>query len=173
MVNKTFSHLALSLVMALCSVPLFADDSASVTECYFVVWLHNGARIAYPFAEHPHLTYSDGDIVITTAKEQLSYPHASVRKFTLADEDISQGENTKIAPTERNAQWYRQGDVMVFSDCTPGECVAIYDAQGHLLQQHTISTDGTLQIPLHSFAEGVYMVKIESVTYKFIKNEKE
>lgn len=144
-------------------------DPTPEAELYFVVWLHSGARISFPFVEHPRLTYSDGDIVVTTNYEQLSYPHAEVRKFTLTDEDISQDETTEITAAEREAQWHRQGDVMVFSDCTPGESVAIYDAKGHLLQQYTITADGSLQIPLQPFAEGMYIVKTESITYKFLK----
>lgn len=167
--KRTLRRMALSFVVALLSAPLVADDSASMSECNFVVWLHNGARISFPFAEHPRLTYSDGDIVIATSQEQLSYPHASVRKFTITDEDISQDETTEIATTEREAYWQRQGDVMAFSDCTPGESVAIYNAKAHLLQEYAISADGTLQIPLHPFAEGLYIVKIGSITYKFIK----
>ena len=138
-------------------------------ELYVVVWLHSGARIGFPFAEHPRLTYSDGDIVVTTNYEQLSYPHASVRKFTLTDEDISQGETTDIAPGEREAQWQRHGDVMMFSACTPGERVIIYNATGQQIAQYAISADGTLQIPLSQFVEGMYVVKTESITYKFMK----
>ena len=138
-------------------------------ELYFVVWLHNGARISFPFAEHPRLIYSDGDIVVTTSQGQLSYPHESVRKFTLADEDISQGEATEISPTEREAQWQRKGDVMVFSACNPGERVIIYNATGQQIAQYAISADGTLQIPLSQFIEGMYFVKSESITYKFMK----
>ena len=138
-------------------------------ELYFVVWLHNGAQIGFPFTANPRLAYSNGNIVVTTSQEQLSYPHTSVRKFTFADEDISQNEAADVAITVHNAQWHCQGDAMVFSDCTPGECVDICDAQGHLLQQYTISDDGTLQIPLHSFAGDMYIVKTESITYKFMK----
>ena len=138
-------------------------------EFYFVVWMHGGARISFPLTEHPVMTYADGDIVVTTSQEQLTYAHADVRKFTLADEDISQDEPTKIEPSERDAQWQRQGDVMLFSACTPGERVAVYNATGQLVTQYVISADGTLQIPLSQFGEGMYIVKTESITYKFIK----
>lgn len=141
----------------------------AASELYFVVWMHGGARISFPFAEHPRLTYSDGDIVVATSQEQLSYPHASVCKFTLTNENISQDETAEIAFTERDDQWHRQGDMMMFFGCTPGESVVIYDAKGHLLQRHTIASDGSLQIPLHPFAGGVHIVKTESITYKFVK----
>ena len=144
-------------------------DPAPEVELYFVVWLHSGARISFPFADHPRLTYSDGDIVVTTSQKQLSYPHASVRKFTLTNEDISQGETTEIATAEREAQWQRQGNVMAFSACTPGERVIIYNATGQQIAQYSVSVDGTLQIPLSQFVEGMYVVKSESITYKFMK----
>lgn len=145
------------------------EEPTPDSELYFVVWLHSGARISFPFAEHPRLTYSDGDIVVTTSQEQFCYPHASVRKFTLTDEDISQGEATEIATAEREAQWQRHGDVMVFSACTPGERVIIYNATGQQIAQYSVSVDGTLQIPLSQFVEGMYIVKSESITYKFMK----
>ena len=139
-------------------------------EFYFVVWLHSDARICFPLAEHPVLTYSDGGIVVATSKEQLTYAHADVRKFTLADEDISQdGETSEIVVTERDTQWQRQDDVMLFSDCTPGNRVTIYNATGQLVAQYAIASDGTLQIPLQQFVEGMYIVETESITYKFIK----
>lgn len=144
-------------------------DPEPVPEFYFVVWLHSGARISFPLAEHPVMTYADGDIIVTTSQEQLTYAHVDVRKFTFADEDISQGEPAKIETSEHEAQWQRQGDVMYFVDCTPGERVTVYNAAGQLVAQYAILPDGTLQIPLSQFCEGMYVVKTESITYKFMK----
>lgn len=145
-------------------------DPEPVPEFYFVVWMHSGARISFPLAEHPVMTNVDGYIVVTTSKEQLTYVHADVRKFTLSDEDISyEGEITGIADNALKAQCQRQGDVMQFSACTPGERVSIYNATGQQVAQYVILSDGTLQIPLSQFGEGMYIVKTESITYKFMK----
>lgn len=169
MKKRLFMLLGTFLFLAAVPVLSSARQTGSEPEYHFVVWFHSGARISFPFVEHPRLTYSDGAIVVTTSQEQLSYPHAEVRKFTLTDEDISQGETTEIATAEREAQWQRHGDVMVFSACTPGERVIIYNATGQQIAQYTISADGTLQIPLSQFVEGMYIVKTESLTYKFMK----
>lgn len=144
-------------------------DPEPIPEFYFVVWMHSGARISFPLVEHPVLTYVDGDIVVTTSQEQLTYAHVDVRKFTFADEDISQGEPAKIETSEHEAQWQRQGDVMYFVDCTPGERVTVYNATGQQVAQYAILPDGTLRIPLSQFGEGMYIVKTESITYKFMK----
>ena len=159
----------MSFAMIVFAALTFAQSSVSNTELYFVTWLRNGARICFPLGEHPCLTYSEGDIVISTEREELRYPHELVHKFTFSDEDISQKNETTGVFVGPKAQWQCQGDVMIFSYCKPGENVAIYDAVGHLLQQHTTALDGTLQIPLRSFTEGLYIVKTESLTYKFIK----
>ena len=81
----------------------------------------------------------------------------------------SKGEATEIATAEREAQWKCQGDMMVFSDCTPGERVIIYNATGQQIAQYAIASDGILQIPLSQFVEGMYVVKTESITCKFMK----
>ena len=150
-------------------VPTLDPEPEPTPEFYFVVWMHSGARISFPLAEHPVMTYADGDIVVTTSQEQLTYAHVDVRKFTLADEDISQGEPAKIKTSEHEVQWQRQGDVMCFAGGTPDERVTVYNATGQQVAQYAILPDGTLQIPLSQFSEGMYVVKTESITYKFLK----
>lgn len=155
------------LALLLYASSVFSQDSSS--EYNFVVWLHDGGKVSFPLDAHPVVTHSDGTLVVSSVSNRMEYAHSSVCKFTLSAEDISQGDTTEIATIEFNARWHRQGDVMQFSDCTPGESVSLYDASGRLLQQHVIGSDGTLQIPLSPFAGGMYVVKTESITYKFMK----
>ena len=158
------------LVALLCVVQLSAQQSGSAPKYSFVVWFHDGGQVSFPFEEHPVLTYSDGDIVVTTSKEQLSYARALVHKFTLTNENIPQGgESTEIATVEREAQWQFQGDAMLLSAYTPGERVAVYSATGLLMAEYVISSEGTLQSPLQQFEEGTYIVKTQSTIYKFLK----
>ena len=161
--------LPLLVVLLLWASPSFGVESSSGPGYNFVVWLHDGGRVSFPLEEHPVVTHREGVLVVSSLDASVEYAHSAVRKFTLSDEDISQGGSTEIAVTEREARWQHRGDVMVFSDCTPGERVSIFDASGRLFQQHTISVDGTLEIPLSSFAGGMYVVKTERITYKFIK----
>lgn len=140
------------------------------TPFYFIVWFHDSTRISFPLAEHPLLTYFGGNIVVTTSKEQLSYAHTSVRKFTLADESsLPNGDITEISVSEQENLWNLQGNVMYFSNCTPKENVAIYDLIGQIVARYAVSSDGTLQIPLQQLSEGTYIVKTQSITYKFKK----
>ena len=161
--------MALTLVLVLCAALSYAQEADLVPKYSFVVWLHDGGRVSLSLDEHPVVTYLDGDIEVTTSKEQLIYAHAKVHKFTLTDEDISQNEATEIETSKCKAQWQCQGDVMCFVDCIPGESVTVYNTIGQVMVQYSISADGTLQIPLSQFVEGMYIVKTESITYKFMK----
>lgn len=161
--------MALTLVLVLCAALSYAQQATSDPKCNFVVWFHDGGKVTFPLTEHPVVTYSDGDIVVTTSKEQLIYAHAKVHKFTLTDEDISQDEATEIETSKCKAQWQCQGDVMCFVDCIPGESVTVYNTTGQVMVQYSISADGTLQIPLSQLGEGIYIIRIGSITYKFMK----
>lgn len=144
-------------------------DPEPIPEFYFVVWMHSGARISFSLSVHPLFTYSDDNIVVVTSQEQISYPHSLVRKFTITNEDISQDDFAEVKGSIHSAQWKKQGDVMAFSDCVPGEEVLIYNASGQLMERYVIASDGRLQISLQPFDAGMYVVKMQSITYKFIK----
>lgn len=162
--------MALTLAVVLCAALSYAQQATSEPKYSFVVWFHDGGKVLLLMAEHPVLTYVDGDIIVTTSQEQLTYAHVDVRKFTFSDEDISQeGGTTDIEATNREAQWQRQGDVMYFAGCTPSERVTVYNATSQQVAQYAILPDGTLQIPLSQLGEGIYIIKIGSITYKFMK----
>lgn len=163
-----FKNIWVTLTILLCTVQLFPQQSSSKANYSFVAWLHDGGKISLSLEDHPVVTYNNGDIIITTLWEQLVYPNSSVSKFTLTDKDILEGEETKIA-VEECAQWQHNGDVIFFSDCIPGESVTVYNTAGQLVAQYTISSTGILLIPLQQFIEGLYVVKTQSITYKFIK----
>ena len=161
--------MALTLAVVLCAALSYAQRADSELKYCFVVWLHDGGKVSLPLDERPVVTYSDGNIVVSTSNSGGEYAHAAVRKFTIEEELLQDSETTDVAVAERDAQWQSLGDVMRFSTCTPGERVAVYNATGQLVAQYAISSDGTLQIPLLQFEEGIYIVKIQSITYKFIK----
>ena len=161
MKRKIFPFLALLLYAS----PIFSQALSSEPVYSFVVWLHDGGRVSFPLEEHPVVTHRDGMLVVSSNDAVVEYAHSAVHKFTLTDEEIPAG----IATTELGTRWEQRGETMVFADCTPSERLSIFDASGRLVKQYAIAPDGTLEIPLGLFAEGMYVVKIESLTYKFMK----
>ena len=163
--KSSVRKVVLAFVVALFAYSVYAQQMDSELKYNFVVWFHDGGKVSLPMDEHPVVTYSDGNIVVSASNSGGEYAHAAVRKFTIEEEVLQDSETTDVAVAERDAQWQSLGDVMRFSTCTPGERVAVYNATGQLVAQYAISSDGTLQIPLLQFEEGIYIVKIQSITY--------
>ena len=157
-----------TLIALMCTVQLSSQQTSPRTSYSFVVWLYDGGKISLSLEDHPVVTYNNGNIIVTTLWEQLTYPNSSISKFTLTDKDVWEGEETLIAVDEC-IKWQHDGNTMFFSDCEPGESVMIYNAAGQLITQYTISSTGILLIPLQQFTDGLYVVKTQSITYKFIK----
>lgn len=143
-----------------------------VPHYYLVVWMHEGGYVTYPLDEHPIITYADEQILVSTPWNSVTYSHAQVRKFTLTDTDTPQDDTPKDDDTvisSIGSDLRNQGDAIVFSACTPGEHVGVYDASGRLLHSYAIGADGNLTLSLSAYGRGVYVVKMKSITYKFIK----
>ena len=157
-----------TLIALMCTVQLSSQQTSPRTSYSFVVWLHDGGKISLSLEDHPVVTYNNGNIIVTTLWEQLTYPNSSISKFTLTDKDVWEGEETLITVDEC-IKWQYDGNTIFFSDCEPGESVMIYNAAGQLITQYTISSTGILLIPLQQFTDGLYVVKTQSITYKFIK----
>ena len=140
---------------------------------YFVTWLNDGSRYAYALAEHPVVTYSDGELLLETNAQQVSYSAAEVRKFTFSLADIScDGElppATGVSSLECQQQFsLQQGDVH-FSGCRTGSPICIYTLDGKLLQRVTADANGNARLVTGAYPGGVYIIKTETITHKIIK----
>ena len=61
---------------------------------------------------------------------------------------------------------------MTFTEFKSGETVRIYNNAGQLAQSYKIGADGSLTVSLSNFQPGIYIVKTQYKTFKFIKKMK-
>ena len=80
--------MALTLVLVLCAALSYAQQATSDPKCNFVVWFHDGGKVSLPMDEHPVVTYSAGNIVVSTTDGRVEYGHAAVRKFTIEEVEV-------------------------------------------------------------------------------------
>ena len=139
---------------------------------YFVTWLNDGSRYAYALAEHPVVTYSNGELLLETNAQQVSYSADEVRKFTFSLADICcEGElpPATVSSLEYQQQFsLQQGDVH-FSGCRAGSPICIYTLDGKLLQRVTADANGNARLVTGAYPGGVYIIKTETITHKIIK----
>lgn len=124
--------------MLSCSQAVFSQNTLNIYQ-------KTGNVVSYSFNEKPVVTYSGGDIVLTTASVTVNYPLAALDKFTFTD-----------TPT----------DVVVPGVSTTGDGTTfIYNSSGVLL--NTVP-DG-LRINLAGMEKGIYMIKNNKTTYKITR----
>ena len=83
---------------------------------------------------------------------------------------MSPPEDTHVDVVEKTAVTMRQiGDVVVISGCNFGSQVMVYSLNGVLLQLHYADVEGNVEISMADYAQGIYIIKTETITYKIIK----
>ena len=139
---------------------------------YFVAWLNDGSRTAYAFGQHPVVTYTNGELLLTTTQQQVAYAAADVRKFTFSASDIScdaQPPTSVASPIELSLQFSLQQGNVHFSGCRAGSTIIVYTLDGKQMQTVTTDETGNATIDIASYPAGVYIIKTETITHKIIK----
>lgn len=139
---------------------------------YFVAWLNDGSRYAYALDQHPVVTYSDGELQLSTSQQQISYPAVEVHKFTFSASDISCDGHPPVsvtAPLEQITQFNLQQGEIHFSSCRAGTPISLYALDGKQLHTVTVDANGRASIDTSVYPAGVYIIKTETITHKIIK----
>lgn len=162
-------EITLPFVLMLVAVFSFAQNLAADPMYSFIVWFHNGGKVSFSLDDRPVITYNNGYVIVSSIGNRVECPHEQIHKFTFSDGTNSPGNDTAVDAVGQDVQVQQQQQSMVFSGCVPGENVNIYNMAGQLVSKHEINSDGTLFVSLQRFGKGMYVVKMKSLTYKFIK----
>lgn len=135
---------------------------------YINVWMNDGSAISFLLAEKPRITIDNNFVYCKTTEEELSFPIAQVHKYTLeANEYHSTGISNHIKV--ENAI-IRYKDNTVFLDgLTPLSVIRIYNQGGMLVESCHIRNDGSSIISLENYKSGIYIIRINDISYKLIK----
>lgn len=128
------------------------------------IWQADGNVINIKLDESPKTKYVEGDLVITTAKSSIAYPLEKVRKYTYAT--IADGI---AVPAVMVASFSNDGETLSFSGLKSGTTASLYNMSGQLLQKQTTGASGKLDISVSNQPAGIYLVKVNDVTYKITK----
>lgn len=136
-------------------------------EFYFVVWLEEGGIVAFPFEEHPQVTYNDSMLKITSDMKELDIAPDKVKKFTINDSNPEASIVTEIS--KQGASIHQGGDFVSFINCSADMDVYVYTIGGVLVKQAKIDSDGMLYLSLADLENGVYIIKSKEITCKILK----
>lgn len=133
--HTTMKHFFVILLL-MGGLPVFAQNTLNV-------WLTDGGKVSFTFAEKPVVSHADNILSISSTAASVEYPVSYVVRFTFED-----AETTKV--------------LSVKSDIV--DEVSVFDLQGTLVKRFAGGT-----FSLEGLPQGVYIINSNRSTYKVIK----
>lgn len=137
----------LTLLIAFVSTMAWAQDMTA--EAKIIVWQKDGNKTEVLFNQMPEFLYADGNVSVQNGGTALSWPLATLDKFTFEDVEKS----VPAVPTD--VKDVPEPKLDITRGC------AVYDLSGKLIKAKIRS--------LSELPKGTYIIKDGSVTTKVVK----
>lgn len=153
------------LFASVASVVRATEDSS--TPNAIVVHQTNGDVAVFAFAEQPQISYSDNELVVQTTRNSVRFPISKLRKLSFDFAEINTGIDELEAKPETHYRF--KAETLSIVDGKPYALVFVYNMSGSKVAQFKLDGDGNVDIPLSLMNKGIYIVKVDSFSFKFRK----
>ncbi len=130
-----------------------------------VVKLKNGSETAFFLKDKPQVKFEGTNLKVTSSAGDATFALADVLQFTYDKRDTSGINETVTEPTGV----IFKDDVLVVSQLKVNAVVSVYGLDGILVRQWKAPHAGTFRLSLSELPSGLYLVKVDNITYKIMK----
>ena len=138
--------------------------SQTVRAQRLIIWQKDGSKVSFNLDEQPKTTFTADNLVITTATSTLNYPLEKIQRYTYEGGTLSvhdvKTEGVVIS---------HEGDNIIVKGLAIGKTVAVYRMDGTQPLTKRSDNSNRVMLSLGSLPAGVYMIKVNEITYKFLK----
>lgn len=155
----------ISLIIA---ATFFTSASASEGEALVQVLAltHTDGKVQYfELDAHPISTFQDGHLVVLYQGTELHFPLSDIKNYTFTYH--MSGVEQINADTANNITLIDK--TLTISGGIDGTVVEIYSIDGSLAASASINTEASTQISVAHLSAGVYLVRLGSSNFKFVK----
>ncbi len=130
-----------------------------------VVETKGGERVEFYFDQKPEMTFQDEYVNIAAGEQTVQYAMADVTRVY-----FQEGTGTGVSSAKaESVRFFFGGDQLRAEGLTPGTQVSVYTVGGTLAAKAGAGSDGTATLSTAGLSKGVYLVKANKVSYKFVK----
>ena len=133
-----------------------------------VVCQNDGTMAKFAFTEKPVVTYSAGELVMTTNKTSVQYPMNRLLKIYFDVAEVPDGIDVEVTQPEDVQFAFRDG-ALIISGGEAGAAVNLYRLNGVAAGQFRLDSNGSVTISTERLSRGVYIVKTKQFSFKFRK----
>ena len=139
-------------------------SSSSAKSQTLVIWQKDGSKVYYALDEQPKTTFTAEDLVITTNNATINYPLSKIQRYTY--EGGSLGINDIKA---QGVAISHHGDEIIVIGLPVGKYIYVYGVDGKQLLSRQCDGSNRQTLSLSKLPTGVYIIKAETINYKFLK----
>lgn len=129
-----------------------------------VIWQKDGSKVYYSLDEQPKTTFTTEELVITTNNATINYPLGKIQRYTY--EGGSLGINDIKA---QGVTISHHGDEIIVIGIPVGKYIYVYSVDGKQLLSKQSDGSNRQTLSLSKLPTGVYIIKAETINYKFLK----
>jgi len=128
----------------------------------------DGQQFSYGFGEKPVVTFTDNDLIVTTANEnvKLTLALTSVEKFTF---DSNETAVNDIKDNAQKASISLDEYSVYIANVKENAVVSLSSADGKQLQAFKANADGTVSFSIADLPNGTYIISSENLSVKIQK----
>ena len=147
----------LMLAMALGSGSMLAQNAVKLST-------PEGVEVYYQLSSRPEIRFEDSTVLLTAEDVAVSYPMPVKVEF------VDYTEPASVESLDATAPLYRVTDTQLeVSGHSAGVPVLVYDSLGRLAAEGRTDSAGHALVVIADLTRGVYVVNVESVTFKIYK----
>ncbi len=144
--NRKFYTMLASLILSVVGCLTASAQNALVLET------NDGKTYSYVLAEKPRLTFSETEMLITSADASASFTRTDIKNFRFEEVEVDAISDVK---TDGQRMSYLGGVVTVQG----AENVILYDISGRQIMSKRAAGNGSVSIDLSSQPQGTYIVR--------------
>lgn len=149
-------------ILLLCTL-FFSSVIIHASNFEFVVWTKSGEQITYKLNTKPKITNAIDALILSTTESVIEYPKSHISKFTLKSGFSNIDCNIK---SDVITQFQNH---ILLTNLQPGATVRVSDFNGRILFCQIVYESEAFEIPISEFPKGIYIISVNTLTYKFIK----
>lgn len=162
---------ALLFFMPMASNAMTAEPAAyeyNETEkpTHFVLYLNSGERITFVISNQPKVVNMDYIISITENGTTVEYPLTDIHKYTM---EMEQPTGIDGTVNETSGSIKNETGSIILSGFKAGAPVIVSNLNGMVVYKSEIDANGSLSLSTSQYPEGIYIVKVQNKTLKFVK----
>ena len=151
---------------AMTTEPAAYENNETEKPTHFVLYLKSGERITFVIANEPRIVSMEEMISISENGTTIEYPLKDIHKYTMEKEQAT-GINSTINETSGTIK--NEVGSIILSGFKAGVPVIVSNLNGMVVYKSTTDDNGSLSLSTSQYNEGVYIVKVQNKTFKFVK----